>query len=325
MNVLLEVKNLNLTYDGLNYILKDINFNIKKGEIVGIIGLSGAGKSSLLRALTLLKRPEGKILFNNIDLTSLSGRDLRKIRKKIGVAFQHYNLLSRKNVFDNIALPLILNKERNIEKRVIDIIKKVGLDHRIKAFPSQLSGGEKQRVSIARAIVSNPDILFLDEPTSALDPKTTEKILELILKINIEMAISTIIITHEMDVIKRICDKILYLKNGRVYYYGEVYKFFSEFENELNNEFYKDVNFNYNKLKERTGKIIKIIFYGNNVEKPILYNIAKKYNITFNILYGKIEEFKNAPFGKLIIEIEGNGAKEFIYDLQKHVYSLEVL
>ncbi len=322
---MLEVKNLNLTYDGKNYVLKDISFKLEKGEILGIIGLSGAGKSSLLKALNLLEKPQGEILFNNIDLTQLSRKELRKFRKKIGVAFQHYNLLSRKTVFENISLPLILNKENEIEKKVSNVIKKVGLEHRKNAFPAHLSGGEKQRVSIARAIVSNPDILFLDEPTSALDPKTTEKILELILKINQDMKISTIIVTHEMDVIKRICDKILYLKNGKVHYFGEVYRFFSEFEKELNEEFYRDINYNYGKLKLKNGKIIKVIFYGESVGKPVLNKISKKYDITFNILYGKIEDLKNAPFGKLILEIEGEKTNEFINDLKEHVYALEVL
>ncbi|WGS65597.1 methionine ABC transporter ATP-binding protein [Marinitoga aeolica] len=322
---MLEVKNLNLTYDGKNYVLKDISFKLEKGEILGIIGLSGAGKSSLLKALNLLEKPQGEILFNDINITQLSRKELRNIRKKIGVAFQHYNLLSRKTVFENISLPLILNKENEIEEKVSNIIKKVGLEHRKNAFPAHLSGGEKQRVSIARAIVSNPDILFLDEPTSALDPKTTEKILELILKINQDMKISTIIVTHEMDVIKRICDKILYLKNGKVHYFGEVYRFFSEFEEELNKEFYKDINYNYSKLKFKNGKIIKVIFYGESVGKPILNKISKKYDIIFNILYGKIEDFKNAPFGKLILEIEGEKTSEFINDLREYVYALEVL
>jgi len=267
---LLEIKDLNLIYEDNYHVLKDINFKVEDGEIVGIIGLSGAGKTSLLRTLNLLQVPtSGKILLDGVDLTSLDKEELRKIRKKISIVFQHFNLLSSRTVFQNVALPLEIEdlSKKEIEEKVNKMLESMNLIPRKDAYPSQLSGGEKQRTAIARALISNPDIILFDEPTSSLDPKTTQKILDLILEINQSTRKSILIVTHEMDVIKKICDKVVYLKNGYVNFVGPVHEFFIEKETELNNEFYQEINIDWSKtwemVRNKNQKLLKIVFWGS--------------------------------------------------------------
>ncbi|PNR93380.1 methionine ABC transporter ATP-binding protein [Petrotoga sp. 9PWA.NaAc.5.4] len=331
---MLEIKNLNLIYDENNHVLKNINFKVEEGEIVGIIGLSGAGKTSLLRTLNLLQLPSsGKIFLNSIDITQLNKKDLREIRKKISIVFQHFNLLSSRNVFQNIALPLEIEnvKKEEIENKVNRMIEQLNLSSRKYAYPSQLSGGEKQRTAIARALISNPDIILFDEPTSSLDPSTTQKILNLILEINKNMKKSILIVTHEMDVIKKICDKVVYLKNGYVDYFGSVHTFFIEKEDELNKEFYQEINIDWQKVKEvvkgENDRLIKIVFWGEKTHEPVLYTVATKYNVVVNVLYGKIEHLKDNPYGTLIVEVIGdkNQMEEFLQEISDNVYKVEVL
>lgn len=331
---MLEIKDLNLIYEDNYHVLKDINFKVEDGEIVGIIGLSGAGKTSLLRTLNLLQVPtSGKILLDGIDLTSLNKEELRKIRKKISIVFQHFNLLSSRTVFQNVALPLeiegLLKKE--IEDKVNKMLESMNLIPRKDAYPSQLSGGEKQRTAIARALISNPDIILFDEPTSSLDPKTTQKILDLILEINQSTKKSILIVTHEMDVIKKICDKVVYLKNGYVNFVGPVHEFFIEKETELNNEFYQEINIDWNSIwqmvKDKNQKLLKIVFWGSKTHEPVLYDVAKKYDVSVNILYGKIEHLKENPYGTMIVAIrsENSHVEKFLRELSENVYKVEVL
>lgn len=329
---MLEIKDLNLIYNNKLHVLKNINFNVQKGEVTGIIGLSGAGKTSILRSMVLLERPtSGKIILNKKDLTILKERELRNERKKISVVFQNYNLLSTRTVFENIALPLEINGEKNIKEKVLNIAKEVELSHRLNYYPSSLSGGEKQRTAIARGMVNSPNVLLLDEPTSALDPNTTDKILKLILKLNKKYDLSTIIVTHEMDVIKRACDKVVYLKNGEVNFFGPVYKLFIEKEKEIYKEFYKEINIDWKSAKQKSKKdnqkLIKVTFYGENTHQPILDEISKKYNIKMNYIYGKIEHLKKEPYGTLVIviEYENNDINIFLQELESKVYRLEEL
>ncbi|HOP34648.1 MAG TPA: methionine ABC transporter ATP-binding protein, partial [Defluviitoga tunisiensis] len=314
--------------------LKDINFKVEDGEIVGIIGLSGAGKTSLLRTLNLLQVPtSGKILLDGVDLTSLDKEELRKIRKKISIVFQHFNLLSSRTVFQNVALPLEIEdlSKKEIEEKVNKMLESMNLIPRKDAYPSQLSGGEKQRTAIARALISNPDIILFDEPTSSLDPKTTQKILDLILEINQSTRKSILIVTHEMDVIKKICDKVVYLKNGYVNFVGPVHEFFIEKETELNNEFYQEINIDWSKtwemVRNKNQKLLKIVFWGSKTHEPVLYDVAKKYDVSVNILYGKIEHLKDSPYGTMIIAINSDNShvENFLKELSENVYKVEVL
>jgi D-methionine transport system ATP-binding protein len=331
---LLEIKDLNLIYEDNYHVLKDINFKVEDGEIVGIIGLSGAGKTSLLRTLNLLQVPtSGKILLDGVDLTSLDKEELRKIRKKISIVFQHFNLLSSRTVFQNVALPLEIEdlSKKEIEEKVNKMLESMNLIPRKDAYPSQLSGGEKQRTAIARALISNPDIILFDEPTSSLDPKTTQKILDLILEINQSTRKSILIVTHEMDVIKKICDKVVYLKNGYVNFVGPVHEFFIEKETELNNEFYQEINIDWSKtwemVRNKNQKLLKIVFWGSKTHEPVLYDVAKKYDVSVNILYGKIEHLKDSPYGTMIIAINSDNShvENFLKELSENVYKVEVL
>lgn len=331
---MLEIKDLNLIYEDNYHVLKDINFKVEDGEIVGIIGLSGAGKTSLLRTLNLLQVPtSGKILLDGVDLTSLDKEKLRKIRKKISIVFQHFNLLSSRTVFQNVALPLEIEdlSKKEIEEKVNKMLESMNLIPRKDAYPSQLSGGEKQRTAIARALISNPDIILFDEPTSSLDPKTTQKILDLILEINQSTRKSILIVTHEMDVIKKICDKVVYLKNGYVNFLGPVHEFFIEKETELNNEFYQEINIDWSKtwemVRNKNQKLLKIVFWGSKTHEPVLYDVAKKYDVSVNILYGKIEHLKDSPYGTMIIAINSDNSyvENFLKELSENVYKVEVL
>jgi D-methionine transport system ATP-binding protein len=327
---MLEIKGLNLVYNKKLHVLKNINFEVKKGEVTGIIGLSGAGKTSILRSMVLLEKPSsGEIKLNGKDLSKLS--DLRKERKKISVVFQNYNLLSTRTVFENIALPLEINKEKNIKERVVKLAEEVGLKDRLDYYPSALSGGEKQRTAIARGMINNPEILLLDEPTSALDPNTTDKILKLTLDLNKKHDLSTIIVTHEMDVIKRACDKVVYLKNGEVSFFGPVYKLFIEKEKEIYEEFYKEINIDWKAARSKSDKeyqkLIKVTFYGDTTHEPILDDISKKYDIRMNYIYGKIEHLKSKPYGTLIIAVEyqNKDIENFMKEIESKVYKLEEL
>jgi D-methionine transport system ATP-binding protein len=331
---LLKIQNLNLVYDNKNHVLKNVNFSVEDGEILGIIGLSGAGKTSLLRTLNLLQAPtSGEIFLDKVDITKLNTDQLRNVRKKISIVFQHFNLLSSRTVFENVSLPLEIEKvpKKEIEVRVNKILEDVNLLHKKDSYPSQLSGGEKQRTAIARALINNPDIVLFDEPTSSLDPSTTQRILDLILEINKSMKKSILIVTHEMDVIKKICDKVVYLKNGTVDFFGKVHEFFIEKENELNKEFYQEINIDWERVKEvvkgENHRLIKIVFWGEKTHEPILHNITKKYDITLNMLYGKIEHLKDNPYGTLIVEVisDHKEMEKFLEELSANVYKVEVL
>lgn len=209
--------------------LNGINLTIEEGEIFGIIGRSGAGKSTLIRCINLLENPtEGKITINGDDLTTKSPHELRKFRQKIGMIFQHFNLLSSRTVYENIAFPLELQHmpKAQIDKKVKELISLVGLQNKTHAYPDELSGGQKQRVGIARALASDPVALLCDEATSALDPETTEQILALLKKLNKELKLTIVLITHEMDVIRKICDKVAIIEHGVIQEIGTVTELF---------------------------------------------------------------------------------------------------
>ena len=297
---MIEFINVKKEFSGVKA-LNDVTFTIPSSCIFGIVGKSGAGKSTLLRTINRLENiDEGKILIDGVDVTKLEGKSLRLLRKNIGMIFQHFSLLETKNVFHNIALPLQTNgyKKEQIKERVEELAKLVGISEKLYEKPRNLSGGQKQRVAIARALALNPKILLCDEATSALDPQTTKAILRLLLDIKEKYNITIIMVTHQMEVVKEVCDRIAILNDGI-----------------LQEEGYTDVLFTSSStaMKELTdeeeivpdvGVNIKISFPKESSEEPIITMMARELDIDFSIVWGKLEKFRDSILGSLIINIE---------------------
>ncbi|WFA09117.1 methionine ABC transporter ATP-binding protein [Tissierella sp. Yu-01] len=293
--------------------VKNVNLNINKGEIFGVIGLSGAGKSTLIRCINRLEEPSsGKIFIDGADITSMDKESLRLMRKEIGMIFQHFNLLSQKTVYDNIAFPLQLEgtNKKQIDDRVNKLLEYVELTDKKDSYPSQLSGGQKQRVAIARAIANNPKILLSDEGTSALDPKTTKSILSLLNKIRNEFGITIVMITHQMEVVKEICDKVAIMEDGRVVETDTVENIFREPKTKTASSF---LNTMQNTIddeiinpRDYQGKLIRLSYLGNSANMPIVSKTIKKFNIEVNILSGNINKLHESNIGHLILEFIGN-------------------
>lgn len=312
---MIEIKNLTKTYFSKDREVKAVNnvsITIHDGEIFGIVGYSGAGKSSLLRCINLLERPtSGKITVDGVDLTKLDNKRLRQARLKIGMIFQHFNLVSQKTVAENIAFALKASKtpKNKIEKRVDELLDMVGLADKKEVYPGQLSGGQKQRVGIARALANNPKVLLCDEATSALDPTTTKSILNLLKKINKELNITIVIITHEMDVVKEICHRMAIMENGRIVEQGNVYDIFASPKEQLTKEFIQSVvSFDLPKATLRLvkGTLVKLLFRGEVAGEGVVSETLKKFQINGNFLHGSIEYIQERPLGIFIMELTGD-------------------
>lgn len=305
--------------------LKSIDLEIEKGEIFGIIGFSGAGKSSLVRCLNLLEKPtEGSIIIAGQEMTKISAKELRQARRKIGMIFQHFNLLFSRTVFHNVAFPLEIAgvPQKEIKERVLELLRLVGLEDKAEAFPAQLSGGQKQRVGIARALANNPQVLLCDEATSALDPQTTKSILGLLADINQKLNLTIVLITHEMQVIKEICDRVAVLEDGRIIEQGSMVDIFtgpqtSTAKDFVSSVFSQEVPVEIRERQftlggKRSGrKLVRIIFVGESASQPVISEIVKNFSVDANIISGNIEHLKDKPFGNLLLEIAGdNGSTE---------------
>lgn len=334
---MIKVEGLSKTYKNNNkeiYALKNINIEIKKGEIFGIIGLSGAGKSTLIRCLNRLEEPtNGKIFIDGKEITNLNNTDLRETRKDIGMIFQHFNLLSSKNVYQNIAFPLELEglKKDEIDKKINTLLEYVDLEDKKFAYPSQLSGGQKQRVAIARSLANNPKILLSDEGTSALDPKTTKSILELLNKIRKEFGLTIVLITHQMEVIKDICDRVAIIEDGEIIELNTVEEIFANPKTKTATEFISTLKINtqegINYQRKSGSKILRLSFVGENAKKPIVSKMVKQFDIDVNILSGNINELISTSIGNLVLEISGedNEIEKAIDWLRKENIRLEVI
>ena len=308
--------------------LKGIDLIVEKGDIFGVVGYSGAGKSTLIRMVNLLERPtQGKVIVGGKNLAELKPKELRAEKKRIGMIFQHFNLLNSKSVYDNVAMPLVLSgtPRNEIKKRVTELLEFVGLSDKAKNYPEQLSGGQKQRIGIARALATNPSILLCDEATSALDPQTTSAVLQLLKKINQEYNITILLITHEMSVIREICNKVAVMEGGRVVEQGSVFDVFSKPHTEIARNFVRTVVHDdipasfLNSIGEDQPTIWKINFIGATSGKPLLSTIAKKFDVDLNVLSANISEIQETPFGNLIIEVSGEPSEirkayEYIVD-----------
>lgn len=326
---MIEIRDLSLTYKGPKgpvHALRDINLEIASGEVFGIIGRSGAGKSSLVRCLNLLNRPTaGKVIVNGRNLMQLSDAELRAARRDIGMVFQHFNLLSSRTVYDNVALPLELAgiSKDEIYQRVTPLLELVGLDHLSDRYPAQISGGQKQRVGIARALASNPKVLLSDEATSALDPETTRSILDLLRKVNRELGVTVVLITHQMLVIKQIADRVAVIDGGEIAELGSVIDVFTRPQQAITKSLIDEIV--PQQLPEsvmtrvsqlaaqlqsgQQGRLLRLSYAGESAYQPILSHLIRELGLDLSILHGQIDEIQEQTFGSLAVYASGEAAK----------------
>ena len=297
---MIKIENLTKFYGGTQ-ILFDVNLEVKKGEIFAIVGHSGAGKSTLLRCINGLESYQGGSLkvFDK-EIKNLDETQQRHLRRDVGMIFQHFALMARKNVFENVATPLKFwsYKSDETEKRVRELLNLVGLENKAKSYPSELSGGQKQRVAIARALALNPKILLSDEATSALDPNTTNQILELLEKINKELEISVVIVTHEMEVVKSIAKRAILLEGGKIIGSGSIEELFLKPDEKMK-EFLGEVE-----ILPSTGTNIRLFFPKEVAQNSVITHMARSLNIDFNIVWGKLEKLNDNVLGSLVINID---------------------
>lgn len=293
--------------------VKDVSLHIKTGEIYGIIGFSGAGKSTLVRCMNLLEKPEhGAVILEGKNLLDCSNKELRQERQKMGMIFQHFNLMRSRTVYENIALPLkhIGWSKEEIDVRVQELLELIDLQERKDSYPSQLSGGQKQRVAIARALANRPKVLLCDEATSALDPQTTQTILDLIKKVNQQMNLTVVIITHEMAVVKEVCDHVAVMENGRLVEEGDIVSVFTHPQQKVTKNFINTTN-NSRKIDELIAQdhplvqlkenqvLVHLQYQSANTSDPIISTVSRKYNVDINLVFANVEIVHNSPIGQI--------------------------
>ncbi|MFV8211734.1 methionine ABC transporter ATP-binding protein [Streptococcus pluranimalium] len=326
-HAIIDLEHIDITFHQKKRVIeavRDVSVAINKGDIYGIVGYSGAGKSTLVRVINLLQVPtKGKITING-DVTfdngqvQLSSAQLRQKRQKIGMIFQHFNLMAQKTAYENVAFALRHSKlsKEDKAKKVSELLELVGLSDRADNYPAQLSGGQKQRVAIARALANDPEILISDESTSALDPKTTKQILALLQDLNQKLGLTVVMITHEMQIVKDICNRVAVMQNGVLIEEGSVLEIFSKPQEALTQEFIKtatgideamlkiaqqDVVINLAK----GSLLVQLNYAGTSTDEPILNDIYKRFQVTANILYGNIEILDHTPVGEMVVILSG--------------------
>ncbi|NLM11271.1 MAG: methionine ABC transporter ATP-binding protein [Clostridiaceae bacterium] len=304
---MIVLRNLCKTFDtseGKIEVLKNINLKIKKGEIFGIIGLSGAGKSTLVRCINLLEKPaSGEIIFDSMHMGDLSSKELLKVRQSMGMVFQSFNLLQQRTALRNVCYPLEIAWVPKDEARAkaIKLLELVGLSDKLNAYPSQLSGGQKQRVAIARALATEPKVLLCDEITSALDPNTTRSILELLQNINRTLGVTILIITHEMEVIDQICNRVAVIHEGKVVETGEVREVFLRPRSDTAKQLILPKG---KEIRNMTGKrCLRIIFDGNSAFEPIISNMTLECRAVVNILYANTKSIDGKAYGEMLLQL----------------------
>lgn len=319
---MLELKHITKTFNtdaGPVTAVNDVSLTINQGEIFGIIGFSGAGKSTLVRCINLLERPtSGEVVIDGTDLTRLSDADLRVVRRRIGMIFQHFNLMPSRTVFDNIALALRhsgLDKAARA-KKIESLLELVGLSDKINAYPAQLSGGQKQRVAIARALANDPKVLLCDEATSALDPQTTRSILRLLKEVNEKLKLTIVVITHQMGVIKEICDRVAVMKTGRIVEEGSILEIFAHPKDALTKDFINTAN----NVKKFLGvvksgaladelkpgdKALLLTYLGKSAGEPMVVALYERFGVKANIVFGNIDFIAGQALGKLGVVLSG--------------------
>lgn len=334
---MIKIRNLGKVYetkDNTINALKNIDLDIASGEIFGIIGLSGAGKSTLVRMINRLEEPSsGSIYIEDVEITALDPSKLRDVRKEVGMIFQHFNLMNSKDVFKNIAFPLEIvgMRKEDIRVRVNELLSLVDLKDKAKSFPSELSGGQKQRVAIARALANNPKVLLCDEATSALDPKTTKSILNLLKDIQKRFGLTIVMITHQMEVIREICERVAIIEAGEIIEIGDVEEVFSNPKTKIGKDFVRHLKPSSSTElvfpKTPNSKVIRIKYLGDSASEPIVSNLIKKFNVDVNIIDGDINKLTTTLVGHLTIQITGTKKEiQNAFDwLNKKDLSLEVI
>lgn len=317
--------------------VNDVSLEIQDGEIFGIIGFSGAGKSTLVRCINLLERPaSGTVSIHGKELTALSDKELRTERTKIGMIFQHFNLMRARTVYDNIAFPLKKSKLSKQEKdtKITELLKLVDLYDKKDAYPSQLSGGQQQRVAIARALANDPEVLLCDEATSALDPQTTHNILALLKEINTKFHITIVIITHQMEVVKEICDRTAVMENGKIVECGRTIDLYTHPQKEITKSLIASSGSLERIIQDAAndpvfsnGKIILLTYTAGTTKEPLISDISRKYNVDCSILYGNVDVLKNTTVGRLLIVLTGqaDNLEKALHALHEAQTEIEVL
>ncbi|WP_025728183.1 methionine ABC transporter ATP-binding protein [Atopobacter phocae] len=319
---MIELDQINVTFQTDKktvHAVKDVSLTIQAGEIFGIVGYSGAGKSTLVRVINLLQRPSsGTVRIGDTDMTQLKAQELREKRRKIGMIFQHFNLMNSLNVVSNVAFPLkksgLTKKEQ--EEKALQLLDLVGLKDKTKSYPSQLSGGQKQRVAIARALANDPEILLCDEATSALDPQTTNQILKLLKRLNQQLNLTIVMITHEMQVVKEICHRVAVMEAGQVIELGDSVTIFSQPKKELTQQFIQTATHMDQALEtiitnqtvaqlSEDAQLVELKYVGETTSEPLIQDLYKRFDVSTNILYGNIEMIQGIPVGRLMVTIAG--------------------
>ncbi|WP_408941400.1 methionine ABC transporter ATP-binding protein [Helicobacter sp. MIT 01-3238] len=343
---MISLRKVSKTYPNGFCAIKPLDLEVARGDIMGIIGYSGAGKSTLIRLINRLENPSsGEVFINGENILTLSQAKLQKKRQKIGMIFQHFNLLSSRSVYGNVAFALEIAKwdKKKIDSRVKELLEIVGLSDKADFYPSQLSGGQKQRVAIARALSNHPDILLCDEATSALDTKTTKSILELLKRIQADLGLTIVLITHQIEVVRQICNKACVMSAGEIIERGSVEEIFSAPRNEVTREllsympthlfdaqfFSGSLSNGANSLIKNPSNVYKISFVGEHINEPLISEIVQKFGVEINILAGNIEPLSTTKVGHLLVEFSQDKQNELAIDYLKQkgliIQNLEIL
>lgn len=343
-NPIIKLKDIDVTFHNENKTIeavKDISLDVNKGDVFGIIGYSGAGKSTLVRVINLLQRPTaGEVTVNGQNMLALNSKELRQARKNIGMIFQHFNLMNSLTVYGNVDFPLrdskLSKKER--KEKVEHLLDLVGLTDRAKNYPSQLSGGQKQRVGIARALANDPEILISDEATSALDPKTTTEILDLLGRLNKQLGITVVIITHEMDAIKQVCNRVAVMENGELIEEGSLLSIFGEPKQKLTKDFVDTSTQIKSAIeeieatgiaKDFQGRLIELKFTGDVTNEPIVVGLYKRFNVSASIMFSNMERLSGTTIGIMLLALSGDEDKvaaaiKYLNDLKINVKEINL-
>ena len=320
---MIELQNVSKTFRsaaGRVAALEGVSLQVERGEVFGVIGRSGAGKSTLIRLINLLERPSaGRVLVEGTDVTALSPAELRAFRRRVGMIFQHFGLLSSQTVAANVAFPLKLEgrlSAAEITARTGELLDRVGLADQARKYPAQLSGGQKQRVGIARALATGPDVLLCDEATSALDPETTRSILDLVADLNRELGLTVVLITHAMEVVRQVCDRVAVLDHGRLVESGTAAEVLLNPQHAATRQLVAETDPGEEIGDRPPGRVVRLSYVGDTAHQPVLARVARDTGVDISILAGRVSRIKDTPYGQMTVALAGSGAEAAIAGLR---------